>query len=166
MIITLPRIIAERKLNRELPVYKLCRPAVGFDDPRRQGQFDLIAAGKRTKRIVVQLTQARPLDHNLSGCGWFGGDCHFTCAVFVLLVFVRARTQPLESVAQLEMIEIPLNRIRIQLHDYLAANLTRISASSLQQLIHVNSGLPFQLHRLAITHNQRQVFSRSIKTVD
>src|SRR5262249_54731141 len=100
----------KRKLNCKLLIYKLCRSAVGFDDSRRQGKFDFLAAGKRTKRIVVQLPQAGPLNQNLSGFGRFCCDCYFTGVVFLLLELVGARTQPLKSVAKLEMIVIPLDR--------------------------------------------------------
>src|ERR1044072_8924127 len=122
----------QRKLNCKLPIDKLCRSAMGFDDSCREGEFDFLAAGKRTKRIVVQLPQARPLNRDLSCFERFGGDRYFAGPVVILLVFVGGCTEPLESVAKLEMVEIPLNCARIRLHGYPASDLTGIAAGLIQ----------------------------------
>src|SRR6185436_15541810 len=54
----------QRKHNYKPLIHKLHRPAVRFDDLRSERQFDLVAAGERTKRIVIQFAQTRPLNHS------------------------------------------------------------------------------------------------------
>src|ERR1043165_2098834 len=53
----------------KLFISKLSRSAVRLDDLRRHGEFDLITSGERTKRIVIQVAQTRPLDHSLVAFG-------------------------------------------------------------------------------------------------
>src|SRR6185369_565511 len=98
----------QRKLNNELLIYKLCRAAMGFNDLCRERQFDLIAARERTKRIVIQLAQAREFNHGLCAIRRFCRYENLAGLVLVSLVLHRACTKPLESLRQLEKVEIAL----------------------------------------------------------
>src|SRR6185295_17450883 len=65
----IPALSGKRNHYYKLSITKLCRSAVRLDNLRRQGEFDLITSGERTKRVMIQLTQTRPLNHSLVAFG-------------------------------------------------------------------------------------------------
>src|SRR4030095_203238 len=86
-------------------------------------------------------------------------------ALFVILpVLYRARTQPLESISQLEMVKTALNRIGI--YDDLRPCLIKTGTGAAQNLIHFNSCLLLQFDRLSVAHNRRQIVGSAIQSID
>src|SRR6185503_5281386 len=53
----------KRKHHHKLVIRQFCRAAVRLDNLLCEGHPNLFAAGKGTKRIVIQWAEARPLDH-------------------------------------------------------------------------------------------------------
>ena len=86
---------------------------MGFNDLCGQRELYFITARKRTKRIVIQIAQARPLNHRLRAIGRFCRYEYFPAFVLGLPVLRRACAQPLERVRKFEEVEIALNRLRV-----------------------------------------------------
>src|ERR1700752_699112 len=127
---------------------------MSLDNLRRQCEFDFIASGERTKRILIQRTQTRPFDDSLVAVG-AGADRYLACSFIGLTVLYRTGTQPLKGIGNLEYIKIALNPVRRVPQNDRGAALVQIRAHATQYLIHFNSGLFFQVYRLSITNNCR-----------
>src|ERR1041384_6600345 len=78
--LSIPVSSGKRNHYYKLLINKLCRSAVGLDDLRRQGEFDLVTAGERAKRVVIQLAQTRPFNHGVVAIG-ASADRHVVCSI-------------------------------------------------------------------------------------